>query len=129
MAEFNLLSPTGTVLPRTGWVVSANSQETALENGRATNAIDGAGTSIWHTQWSSAAPSPPHTFTVDLGTAQALGGFRYLPRQDGNVNGTIALYRFYVSSDGVNWGTPVASGDFRTMGATTALKEVRFTTP
>jgi hypothetical protein len=129
MAEFNLLSPTGAVLPRTGWVASVNSQETVGEDGRAANAIDGSTSTIWHTQWASANPPPPHTFTVDLGTPQAIGGFRYLPRQDGTPNGTIALFRFYVSSDGINWGSPVASGDFRTLGATTALKEVRFTLP
>jgi large repetitive protein len=130
MAEFNLLSPTGTVLPRTGWVVSTTSQEIAGENGRATNAIDGITTTHWHTEWSGATtPAQPHFFTVDLGSPQALGGFRYLPRQVGGTNGTFALYRLYVSTDGINWGTPVASGDFRTMGVTTALKEVRFTTP
>jgi F5/8 type C domain-containing protein len=47
-----------------------------------------------------------------MGTSYPVGGFRYLPRQDGSSNGRIAGYRFYVSANGVNWGTPVAQGTF-----------------
>ena len=50
-------------------------------------------------------------------------GFRYLPRQDGWANGTVADYAFYVSNDGVAWGQPVAAGTFN---ADTAEKEVTF---
>jgi hypothetical protein len=39
-------------------------------------------------------------------------GFRYLPRQDAPSYGTIAQYEFYVSEDGVNWGSAVAAGIF-----------------
>lgn len=127
MAEFSLLSPTGAVLPRTGWVASASSQELVGEPGAAANAVDGSTASLWHTQWSGATPRPPHSFVVDLGSPQSLGGLRYLPRQDGSTNGTIAQFRFYLSNDGVAWGSPVASGDFSALGAPAALKEVRFT--
>ncbi|MGQ0594259.1 MAG: PKD domain-containing protein, partial [Gammaproteobacteria bacterium] len=48
---------------------------------------------------------------VDMGTSRPVGGFRYLPRQ-GSSNGRIGGYRFYVSTNGVNWGTPVAQGTF-----------------
>jgi YVTN family beta-propeller protein len=127
MAEFNLLDENGNALPRAGWVASADSVELVGENGAATNALDGNTTTIWHTQWQAASPPHPHWFAVDMGGTARLGGFRYLPRQGGTVNGTIALFRFYVSTDGVNWGEPVATGDFRTMGATSAEKTVRFT--
>ena len=40
-----------------------------------------------------------------------MGGFSYMPRQDG-VNGRVAKYEFYVSMDGKDWGAPVASGQF-----------------
>ncbi len=127
MAEFNLLDENGNTLPRAGWVASADSAELVGENGAAANAIDGNTATIWHTQWQAANPPHPHWFTVDMGSTARLGGFRYLPRQGATVNGTIALFRFYVSTDGVNWGQPVATGDFRTMGATSAEKTVRFT--
>jgi len=37
---------------------------------------------------------------------------QYLARQDGCANGWISQYALYVSTDGVNWGNPVASGSF-----------------
>jgi YVTN family beta-propeller protein len=127
MAEFNLLDPAGNVLPRTGWIASADSVE-ATYAAPASYAIDGAAGSIWHTAWSASAPPPPHTFTVNLGAPTTVGGFRYLPRQDGNTAGVIAQFRFYVSNDGVNWGAPVAEGNFSTMGALAAAKTVVFAT-
>jgi large repetitive protein len=126
MAEFNLLDDNGNTLSRTGWVASADSAELGGENGAAANALDGNAATIWHTQWQTANPAHPHWFSVDMGATARLGGFRYLPRSGGG-NGTIALYRFYVSTDGVNWGSPVASGDLRTLGANADEKTVRFT--
>ena len=66
----------------------------------------------------------PHTLVLDLGGRYQVDGFRYLPRQDGNPNGTIAGYQFYVSDDGTTWGTAVAAG---TLAANTTEKTVRFT--
>ena len=51
-------------------------------------------------------------------------GIKYLPRQDGGVNGTIANYEIYTSIDGVNWGIPVAKGAF---DKAMTEKEVLFT--
>jgi F5/8 type C domain/Bacterial Ig domain/Fibronectin type III domain/Putative Ig domain len=75
-------------------------------------AFDGDPNTFWHTVWRSNAPPPPHELQIDLGTMQELSGFRYLPRQDNFNDGTINRYEFYVSTDGANWGTPVASGNF-----------------
>jgi YVTN family beta-propeller protein len=125
MAEFELLDDLGRVLPRNGWTVAADSAELAGENGAAINAIDGNPATIWHTQWQAASPAYPHSFVVNLGGAQSLGGFRYTPRAGGG-NGTVATYRFYVSSDGVNWGSPIRSGDLRLLGANADTKTVYF---
>jgi hypothetical protein len=106
-------SPSVTLIANSGWsLVSASSQETAREDGRAINAFDGNPGSIWHSQWSSTAARPPHTLTLDLGSSQSIQGFRYLPRQDGGTNGHIAQFEFHLSADGVNWGSPVAAGSF-----------------
>jgi hypothetical protein len=89
-----------------------DSQETQCYNGKAANAIDGNASTMWHTQFCGATPSTPHEIQINLGASYLLSAFQYLPRQDGCSNGWIKQYEFYVSSDGVNWGTPVASGTF-----------------
>jgi hypothetical protein len=111
-AELNVLDTSGTAIGRTGWVASADSAETSSSAYPAANAIDGNPATLWHTRWVGASPPPPHWLVVDMGTSYPVGGFRYLPRQDGSSNGRIGGYRFYGSTDGVNWGTPVAQGTF-----------------
>ena len=61
---------------------------------------------------SSAAVRRRRQISINLGATYNLTAFRYLPRQDGSACGWIKDYAFYVSSDGVNWGTAVASGTF-----------------
>ncbi|MEZ4621595.1 MAG: putative Ig domain-containing protein [Caldilineaceae bacterium] len=119
-AEFNVVDGQGNTLNRAGWTISADSQETVGEDGRAVNAIDGNTSTIWHTAWYNTNPPPPHWLVVDLGATYTIGGFRYLPRQSEAINGTIAAYTFYLSADGVNWGAPVA----RASGSMTAAKVV-----
>ena len=109
-------TPTATnspTIPQTGWsLVYVDSKETIGEDGRAINAFDNEVNTIWHTQWMGGSPPPPHEIQIDLGQSYTIDGFRYLPRQDGGINGTIAEYEFYVSQDGVNWGTPISEGTF-----------------
>ncbi|BCJ46567.1 hypothetical protein GCM10010168_62060 [Actinoplanes ianthinogenes] len=112
-AEINLLGGTDPALPRTGWTVAADSEETAAENGAAANALDGNTASIWHTAWSVAPAAPlPHTFTVDMKVTNLVSGLSYLPRQDGTRNGLIGQYRIETSTDGVTWGPSAATGAF-----------------
>jgi hypothetical protein len=124
VAEFSVLNAAGAAIDTTGWVASADSAETEFVGGApADKAIDGDPVSMWHTPWSVETNRPPHPhfLQVDMGTPQEVGGFVYLPRQDMSADGQIAEYRFYVSSDGVDWGEPVASGTF---GAATTPHEV-----
>ena len=93
-------------------VVSVDSEELTGADGRAQNAIDGNNQTIWQTQWSGTSPQPPHEIVLSLGTPYTVGGFTYLPRQDGSLDGTVAKYSFYVSADSVNWGKPVFEGTF-----------------
>ena len=51
--------------------------------------------------------------TLDLGSTYQVNGFSYLPRQSG-TNGMFKGYEIYVSADGQDWGTPVATGSSRT---------------
>ncbi|MET9885434.1 TIM-barrel domain-containing protein [Streptomyces sp. NPDC006430] len=105
---------TSAPLPQSAWtLVSADSQETAAENGAATNAFDGNPATIWHTAWSSGTAAPlPHEIRIDLGARYVVDGLGYLPRQDGGVNGRIGGYEVYVCDTTADWGSPVATGTF-----------------
>ncbi len=101
------------LIPQTGWsLLSVDSQETTCYNGAATNAFDGNPATLWHTQFCGGAPPTPHQISINLGASYTLNGFQYLPRQDGSACGWIKDYAFYISTDGVNWGTAVATGTF-----------------
>lgn len=80
---------------------------------RGYQAIDGDPNTIWHTQWEPAVPNYPHEIQIDLDKNIEIKGFKYLPRQDMS-NGWLTEYQFYISSDGQNWGSPVAAGTFTT---------------
>jgi len=109
----------GTLIPQNGWaVVYADSQETICGNGVASNAIDGNSSTMWHTQFCPTTAALPHEIQIDLGASYTLSAFQYLPRQDGSACGWIKQYEFYVSPDGINWGTPVAAGTFDYTGYT-----------
>ncbi|MEV6689035.1 TIM-barrel domain-containing protein [Streptomyces sp. NPDC051130] len=116
--------PTGSApVPQSAWsLLAADSQETAAENGSATNAFDGDPATIWHTAWSSGTAAPlPHEVSVDLGARYTVDGLGYLPRQDGGVNGRIGSYEVYVSDTTTDWGPPAATGTF---ADTAALKRI-----
>jgi hypothetical protein len=105
-------------------VISVDSEETAGEDGSAENAIDGSSSTFWHTEWSQSEPEYPHEVVISLGGSYRVGGFRYLPRQDGTLNGTVANYSIYVSDDGASWGDAVAVGSF---AADAAQKDITLT--
>jgi hypothetical protein len=92
--------------------VSADSEETAGEDGKGANAVDGDPGTIWHTQWQDATPPCPHEIVIEVVPPSTIKGFTYLPRQDDPVNGTIKDYEFHVSDDDKNFGQPVKKGTF-----------------
>jgi lysophospholipase L1-like esterase len=101
----------GSPLPTTGWTLRYVDSQAI--GSLATNAFDGNANTYWKSQVVPSAPPPPHEIQIDLGASYYLGGFRYLPRQDGTTSdGRIYGYSFYVSADGVTWGSPVAAGAF-----------------
>lgn len=110
-----------------GWkVVSVDSEETAGADNSAARAIDGDSSSIWHTRW-NADQQQPHSITVDMGAAHRIGGFTYLPRQDGLLNGVVEKYRFETSTDGETWTTNIVNGSFANIQNNPGLQEVSFT--
>ena len=108
-----------------GWIVAAvDSQETIQANNAAVNAIDGDPSTIWHTRW-NADLALPHYVTIDMGSSRWIGGFAYLPRQDGSPNGIVQNYRFETSTNGLDWITN-AAGVFGNIRNNPALQEVTF---
>ena len=78
------------LIPQVGWTLkSVDSEETSSLDGAATNAFDGDVSTFWHTQLQGSNPRPPHRIDIDLGAVHDLDGFRYLPRQDGGVDGRV----------------------------------------
>ncbi|WP_018347880.1 endo-alpha-N-acetylgalactosaminidase family protein [Longispora albida] len=88
-----------------------DSQELSGENAPCANVLDGNSSTIWHTQWSGTTAPMPHEIQLDLGGTYSVSNLYYLPRQT-QSNGRIANYEVYVSADGTNWGTAVATGTF-----------------
>ncbi|HEY3333254.1 MAG TPA: alpha-L-fucosidase [Capsulimonadaceae bacterium] len=109
-----------------GWkVIGTDSEETTHTNNSAANAIDGDTATFWHTRW-EANLALPHYITVDMGSSHRLGGFTYLPRQDGMPNGVVENYRFETSTNGIDWTTRVASGTFANIRNNPSLQTVPF---
>jgi len=111
-AEINVLGRTDPSLARTGWVATADTQETANENARAQNVLDGNASTIWHNRYTGVTPKLPHTLTVDMRKAQSIGGLTYLPRPDGSANGRIGRYQIATSLNGTTWTTRIAEAGF-----------------
>jgi len=95
-------------------LVTADSEETSGEDGAAENAFDDSPSTFWHTEWQDAQPPPPHEIQIDLGSSYALTAMEYTPRADGNENGMVKDYEFYVSDSTSDWGTAVKTGTFGT---------------
>jgi alpha-L-fucosidase len=109
-----------------GWkVVNVDSEETAGADNSAARAIDGDSSTFWHTRW-NADQRQPHSIAIDMGTTHRIGGFTYLPRQDGLLNGVVERYRFESSVGGVTWTTNIASGSFANIQNNPSLQEVSF---
>jgi beta-galactosidase len=92
-------------------------------SGPGISAFDTSPRTFWHSRWQEAADPMPHELQIDLGANYNVNGFAYLPRQN-SANGRIAQYEFYVSTDGANWGSAVATGTFPD---STAQQTISFT--
>lgn len=87
-------------------IAEAGSEETSEDNNPASNVLDGNISTIWHTSWSKAedkASYDKHYIIFELDEETELAGLRYLPRQEGGINGIITGYRIYVSTDNINY--------------------------
>ncbi len=101
VAELDLLGADGKPLNHETWTIAyVDSEERLREDGSAENAIDGQAASYWVTESGAAKPGHPHRLVIDLGTAQTISGFDYVPRQGAaSVTGRIKDYRVYVGDN------------------------------
>jgi hypothetical protein len=91
------------VLNRAGWVASASSSNAPDQPA---NAIDGNINSRWST---GANQTPGQWFQVDMGATNILSAI--VLDCGGSTGDYPRGYQVYLSKDGINWGTPVATGN------------------
>jgi hypothetical protein len=94
--------PSPAPLSRTGWVASASSTE---NGGSAANTLDGSLTTRWST---GVSQTIGQWFQVDMGSNESVSQI-VLATPNSN-NDYPSGYQVNVSTDGVNWGSPVTSG-------------------
>jgi galactose oxidase len=99
--------PNGGAVDRTGWVYKSDS---AQANHGIYNTMDGNSNTYWHSMYSPTLHYLPHTITIDTKAVRNIDGITYRPRQDGSKNGNIGQHKIYTSTDGTNWGNPIAYG-------------------
>ena len=109
-------SANDSLLNKENWSLIYTDSEDNYGGNLATKAFDGNPYTFWHTEWKDNQPVHPHEIQIDLGDTAAFSGFEYMPRQDNNPNGNINNYEFYASNNPVNWGDPLKSGSFSTIG-------------
>ncbi len=115
--------PPAALIPKDKWRLVRVDSESKFNGKLATNAFDGDPKTIWHTKWRGGADPPPHEIVIDLGQTHRVEGLRYLPRQDGGVNGMIGDFEVYLGPSPDSFGDPVATGRFE---AGAFEQEVRF---
>lgn len=99
-------------VPTSDWkVVRVSSEETARDNGKASNAFDGQLKTFWHTRWSTNPATYPHELVVDLGKSVTAVAFRATPRQ-GVQNGLPKQFEVTLGDDLAHWGAPTVSSSF-----------------
>jgi galactose oxidase len=107
--------------PRSSWVATADSQETAGENGAAANVLDGDPATIWHTGWSSGNAPLPHWIVLDTLASRSVTALSVTARPlSTGPNGRIGQYRVEISGNGTAW-TTAATGTLLDSGGTQTI--------
>src|SRR5699024_9878768 len=86
-------------IDQTNMSATASSYQAEPKGNAPESIFDGDDRTIWHSQWSPYEELPQH-ITIDLGDTYEVDTLKYVPRKDGEQNGTITSYHIYVSDDG-----------------------------
>ncbi|USK36653.1 discoidin domain-containing protein (plasmid) [Bacillus sp. F19] len=108
-------------LDRSKMSVTATSFQANPSGNSPDNVLDGNNSTIWHSQWDPYLKLP-QSITINLGGTYNIDRLRYLPRNDGGLNGIIKEYNVYVSTDGKDF-SKVADGRWEN---TAAEKDTKF---
>ena len=98
-------------IPQTEWrLVSAPAAQSGYQGFKA---FDGNLNTYYHVPWDKPSPRP-HEMIIDLGQEYQINEFYYTANTNWIApwEGRVADYKVYLSSDGIDWGMPVASGTF-----------------
>lgn len=107
---------------RSVWTVNADSSQSGHPP---QYVIDNNASTFWESEETPVTRQYPHNLTIDMKQDHYVTGVTYLPRQDGQLNGTVGRHFIELSTDGINWGQPVA---FATWYDDSELKTANFTT-
>jgi hypothetical protein len=100
--EINAVGSPALALSRTGWVTSASATGSGTA---AANVLDGSLGTKWNSGVNQVAGQ---WFQIDMGAANSFS--QMVLDAGGSANDYPRGYEIYVSSDGVNWGSAIASG-------------------
>jgi len=81
-------------------IIDFSSNETVSEDGKVANLIDNNPTTAWVTRWNTAAPTFPHHFVINMGSALQIDGFTFTQRSGSSK---IKDMQILTSSDNVSW--------------------------
>jgi len=99
----------GTVLDRSKWEVVSVDSESKFNDKLIANAFDSQPETFWHTKWQNRRDPFPHHLVVDMGESKNVSAIRIYNRQDGNKNGFVKEFHFYLS-DTPDFDEPVLVG-------------------
>jgi galactose oxidase len=96
-----LVDSTSIVISRSGWTAVSDSFQAGNEPSRA---LDGNGTSFWHSKYSPApVDTLPNWIIVDMKASYNVNAVSLQPRPSDNANGRIGSHKVEVSADGTSW--------------------------
>jgi galactose oxidase len=113
--------PDAPTLTPEGWTATSTTSAT----GHAADAvIDGKSSTYWESQSPTSRGALPQSITIDMRGLQEVSSLTYEPRRGAHRSGGIGRFAVNVSTDGVHFGAPVATG---TWADDAAVKEIGFT--
>lgn len=83
-------------------VSSEEPEEGATNGGMAIHAIDGQGSTFWHTQWNGGYAPPPHWLAIDMKESKTIHGLAFTGRQSTNTGKPNVVF-VEVSDNGTDW--------------------------